>query len=119
MGNSLDALGGGVAAPLILRRLAVHLDQLGVVDLTLEGVPDRLDVVREAVARQLHATTDPPRQVVNECGCFLEIAWPDPVARDELRVSVNCNPRPHVAPAFGFLLRRDVPLLRSDERPNL
>ena len=57
-------------------------------------------------------------EVVHERGRSAEVAGADVVRRNELRVRVERNPRPHV-PGLVALLRRDVPLLAANERPNL
>ena len=43
----------------------------------------------------------------------------DVVGDAELRVGVDCRPRPHVAPAILLLLWRDVLFLRADKGPYL
>src|SRR5262249_45111300 len=108
-GDRADAYAGRVTATARrVPRAAVELLKLRVIDLAAEGIPDSPQVRPVAIARQLDAGAQALRHVLHERVSLLHVASADTVGRNEFRIGVDGNPRPHVAPALLRLLGADV-----------
>jgi hypothetical protein len=72
-----------------------------------------------AIGRELHPRRQPVRHVLHEAAGVLGIAPTDSPGNHQLRVGIQCGPRPAIASAFRRVLgSRDVLRLRVDERPD-
>jgi hypothetical protein len=68
----------------------------------------------------LHAIREAAGKITDEQLGVADPAIADVPARNKLRVSIDCRPRPNVAdPRNALKLLRDIALLRVDEAPNL
>lgn len=115
-----DTLTGAVADfGRVARFRPVQLHENGVINVTAESVFHGLEVRSVPVRGQLDPASEPRRQIGDEVACVHRVPRPDQAAGDELRLSTNRGPRPHVADAvFALPLSRDVLFLHPDERPD-
>ena len=91
-----DVSGRGIATPHALRRLAVQLDQLGVVHVGAESILYRVQIRLVAVRGELDAIGEPRLQVADERHGVLAIAAANHVGNDQLRFGLDARPRPYV-----------------------
>ena len=119
--QTTDALGWTIpsaARPIRVRGGAVDFQKLSEVhSVKAKPVNDRVDVHREAVARQLNPALDPIRDIADEGNCIGCLAQADEVRDNELAVGVDTAPRPGVTITLLTLLTSF--LFAADERPNL
>jgi len=114
------ALRRAVAAFEALWCIAIHLDQHCVVNVGAECALDRFKIGLVAVRRELNAGGDTFRHIINEPARTFAVAAAAEVGNEQLRISVDRRPGPHVAGAIRRRLRRrDVLLFRVAERPSL
>src|SRR2546428_6652205 len=113
-----DALWRAVARVGVKRRFSINLDQHRVVHIGTESILNRNQISPVAVGRDLYAMAKPSSQVVNELNGAVRIALANQPRRDNLRIGVDGNPSPHIAPSLGFLFGRRNLFFRTTKRPN-
>ena len=100
-------------------RVAIDLDQHGVIDIGAEGLLNRFKVGPVAVAGKLHPVGQPIRQIGYEHAGRVAVATADQPRRDQLCVRVDRGPSPDIASLIRRGLGRgDVALLAVNEAPN-
>lgn len=111
-----DALRRAVAL-LAFGVVHVNLDEHSVVDIVAKGVLDGAQVRLRAVTGQLHAIGKASRKVFHKIAGGDRIALADHETGDQLGISVNGDPRPHVAAnaLFELLNVRFTKQGRTDE----
>ena len=102
----------------LMRRFSINLDQHRVVHIGTESILNRNQISPVAVGRDLYAMAKPSSQVVNEFNGAVRIALANQPRRDNLRIGVDGNPSPHIAPSLGFLFGRRNLFFRTTKRPN-
>lgn len=113
------AIGGAVSAFEGLRRVAIELDEHGVINVSAERAFNRFQIGLVAVAGQLDAIHDPRGHILDKPLRAFAIATADKMRNEQFRIGLNRGPCPRIAGAINrrFHIRR-VLLLRADERPN-
>jgi hypothetical protein len=111
---------GAVAGLWRLASIAVNLLQHRVINLLAERVSNRVQIDAVTVRGQLHTIRQSLSQVLNKVVRRSGVASPNEPAGNELGVRINRYPCPSVASrAVHSLLKRAIPFLRINERPNL
>lgn len=110
----------GAIASLFAYRGAIQLMQGSEVNVKAERAVDSYDVRSQAVCGELNPAVNASGQIFHEGDGASSIATGDKVGRTQFGVSVDSDPRPHIAVAeLPFLLSRHVLFLRVAEVPNL
>jgi hypothetical protein len=110
--------GGTVASFWRILRRTINLLQHREINLRAERIFNRCQIRTMAVRRELHAIREAIFQVMHEVVSASGIAFPDEPARNQLAVGVKSNPRPAIASAFCFLLRKAILFFRVNKRPD-
>src|SRR5208283_5895919 len=110
----------GAVTLLPFRVRSIDLDQLRVVNALSESIGDRRQVHLVAVRSQLHPVGETTGNSLKELGSEPSIPATYEPVNDELCVGVDGNENPSVSGEAAIVehLRRDVLLLRADERPD-
>jgi len=118
-GDCADALCRAVAGFLIARIASVKFDQHGVINLSSECEIDSGHIGPVTVRRQLDAVSEPSRHVIHEM-LRVPCGTPSDAPRDnELAISTERGPRPHIAVSkVSALFCGYVLILRVAKRPN-
>jgi hypothetical protein len=115
------AFGGAVFAlvPLGAGRVAVLLDENGVVHIAGERVRDGLEISPVAVSRQLDAVDQTPCQIKHELARRRLRTVAHGIGDHQLAITIHRGPGPDVASVRrGCLRALDVALFRVAERPD-
>lgn len=117
----LDGSGalGRAVAPCEAGRVAIQLDEHGVVHVASECALNGVQVRLVAVRGELHPVCQPAPYVLHEVVGVFGVSPAYKVGHDQLAVGVQSCPCPSVSSTFrGGLGSRDVLLLRIGECPN-
>src|SRR5437867_5748447 len=91
-----DDLGRAIAL-LVLGIAAENLGQRGVINVSTKHALNGIGISGMGVRGQLETSPDPHREIEKKLASCASVARADIPARDELRVGIDCRPRPHVA----------------------
>lgn len=110
---------GGAITFLSIFRNAIHLHQLGVVDIIAKCLIDCLGVKLQTIAGELDAIRQSTREVLDEVSRGLRCSRSNHPAGHELGIGIDCGPQPRVTSAVVLLrdIRGDVLSLAVAERP--
>jgi hypothetical protein len=104
---TLDALGfaahadcRAVAPPAFGVDFTINLDEHGVVDIVAERCLDCGQIRFQPIGRQLHAVSETARKIFHEIARRLRVSLAKHEARRQLRIRVDCNPRPDIPRLF-------------------
>src|SRR5271165_863311 len=70
------------------------------------------------VSGDLRTASNALRSIAHEVVCRMLPTASNVVGHAQLRVRIDCRPRPNVAPALRLLLGSDILFLRADELPD-
>jgi hypothetical protein len=101
-----------------ISRRSVELDQHRIVDVSSECVFDGVRIDAVSVRRQLNPVPDARGSVLHKCLGSRSAAISEGIRDNQLCIRTDGRPRPNIASALLHLFKRDVFLLRINERPH-
>src|SRR5258708_4003761 len=104
---------------LVFKGSAVNLLQLSIVNIRPECTLNRFQICLVGVYGDLYSILDSTGAILHEVFGPVCSASTDEVTNDQLRIRVDSDPRPNIAPANFFFRGTDVPSLCSDVCPYL
>jgi len=117
VGMACDGCSGGsealrrAVARLGFNRLAVNLDQRGVVDFSTKGTFHGVQINAVPIGSELHAIGESRSQVLHELVSTTRVTQAHEIGDRQLGICVNCGPGPHITvaedafPVSGNVLR--------------